>query len=53
MYFEALLSYEPTPGTVFFAGYSREMDELDAFEFRDLTARRDGFFMKISYRFRY
>lgn len=53
MYFEALLSYEPTPGTVFFAGYSREMDELAAFEFRDLTTRRDGFFMKLSYRFRY
>ncbi len=53
VYFEALLSYEPTPGTVFFAGYSRQMDELSAFEFRDLTAQQDGLFMKISYRFRY
>jgi len=52
IYFEALLSYEPTPGTVFFAGYSREMDESTAFQFRNLTARRDGFFMKLSYRFR-
>lgn len=52
VYFEALLSYEPTPGTVFFAGYSREMEDFDTFEFRELTPQRDGFFMKVSYRFR-
>ena len=53
IYFEALVSYEPTPGTVFFIGYSREMDEPVAFDFRDIQAQRDGFFVKASYRFRY
>ncbi len=53
IYFETLLSYEPTPGTVFFIGYSREMDEPVAFDFRNVQARRDGFFVKASYRFRY
>ena len=53
IYFEALVSYEPTPGTVFFVGYSREMDEPIAFDFRNVQARRDGFFVKASYRFRY
>ena len=49
---QALLSFEPSPGTVFFFGYSRVMDgpyglALDA---KDL--RQDGFFMKLSYLFR-
>jgi len=53
VYFEALLSYEPSPGTVFFAGYSREMDDPTAFGFRQVLTQRDGFFMKISYRYRF
>ncbi len=53
IYFETLLSYEPTPGTVFFIGYSREMEEPVAFDFRNVQAQRDGFFVKASYRFRY
>ena len=53
LYFEALLSYEPTPGTVFFAGYSREMDDPTAFGFRNVQTQQDGFFMKVSYRYRF
>lgn len=49
---EALLSYEPTPGTVFFLGYTRLMDDPEAFRFRDVRPQSEGVFMKLSYRFR-
>lgn len=49
---EGLVSYEPSPGTVFFVGYSRDMREPVAFDFRDLRPTQDGLFVKISYRFR-
>lgn len=49
---ETLLSYEPTPGTVFFIGYSRQMEDIGAFRFRDTVPQADGVFVKLSYRFR-
>ena len=49
---ETLLSYEPTPGTVFFVGYSRQMEDVGAFRFRNVTPQADGLFVKLSYRFR-
>lgn len=49
---EGLVSYEPSPGTVFYIGYTREMEDVDAFRFRDLKAVADGLFVKVSYRFR-
>ena len=49
---EGLVSYEPSPGTVFYVGYSREMEDLQAFRFRDFRTRADGLFVKLSYRFR-
>ena len=49
---ETLLSYEPTPGTVFFVGYSRRMEDMQAFRFRDVRPEAEGVFMKLSYRFR-
>ena len=49
---ETLLSYEPTPGTVFFVGYSRRMEDMQAFRFRDIRPEAEGVFMKLSYRFR-
>ena len=49
---ETLLSYEPTPGTVFFVGYSRRMEDMQAFRFRDTRPEAEGVFMKLSYRFR-
>ena len=52
IHLEALLSYEPSPGTVFFLGYSRDMEDPEAFGFRDLRSRVDGLFLKVSYRFR-
>ena len=49
---EGLVAYEPSPGTVFFLGYSRDMRDPVAFDFRDLRATADGLFVKASYRFR-
>jgi hypothetical protein len=47
-----LFSFRPTPGTVVFAGYGSTLSEDDAFRFRGLERRRDGFFVKLSYLFR-
>ena len=52
LYGEVLLSFEPSPGTVFFLGYSRQMDDRSAFSFSGFTPREDGLFLKGSYRFR-
>ena len=49
---DVLLSFTPMPGTVFFAGYGTTMAERSPFEFRDLSRRADGFFLKGSYLFR-
>ena len=49
---EALLSYEPTPGTLFFVGYSRQMADMERLRFRDMRSEADGLFVKMSYRFR-
>jgi hypothetical protein len=50
--FDWLFSYQPSPGTVFFAGYGSTLGEDDAFRFRGLERRRDAFFVKLSYLFR-
>ncbi len=50
--FDALFSYEPSPGTVIFAGYGSSMTEDDSFQFDRLERTSDGFFMKLSYLFR-
>jgi hypothetical protein len=47
-----LLSYKPTPGTVFFLGYGASLAEPTAFGFGQLTRLSDGFFLKASYLFR-
>jgi hypothetical protein len=47
-----LFSYQPVPGTVFFAGYGSNLTESDAFTFRDLHRTTDGFFVKLTYLFR-
>jgi hypothetical protein len=47
-----LLSYQPSPGTVLFAGYGSSMNEVDKLAFRGLERSRDGFFLKLSYVFR-
>ena len=50
---DALVSYQPTPGTVFFAGYGSLSREDEPLRFgRSLARTSDGFFLKASYRFR-
>src|SRR5213083_768603 len=49
---DLLLSYQPVPGTVVFAGYGSDMVDEDAFQFRHLTRTDDAFFLKLSYLFR-
>ena len=51
-FFEGLASYEPTPGTVFYIGYTRAMEDTESFRFREVRALNDGLFLKLSYRFR-
>ena len=47
-----LLSYRPTPGTVFFVGYGGSMSEEDPLAFQRLRRTSDAFFVKGSYVFR-
>jgi hypothetical protein len=47
-----LFSYQPTPGTVIFAGYGSTMTEPETFRFSNLERQTDGFFVKLSYLFR-
>ena len=49
---DALFSYQPTPGTVVFAGYISILAEPDGLRFGSLRRTNDGFFLKISYLFR-
>src|SRR4051794_1459395 len=49
---DALFSYQPTPGTVFFAGYSSFLTEPRGLQFGSLRRTNDGFFLKASYLFR-
>jgi hypothetical protein len=46
-----LFSYQPTPGTLLFAGYGSSLG-ADAFTLRGLERTSDGFFFKLSYLFR-
>jgi hypothetical protein len=44
-----LLSYRPTPGTVFFAGYGGSLSEEEPLSFTRLRRTADAFFLKGSY----
>lgn len=50
---DALISYQPTPGTVAFFGYGAGMNDGDAFAFQNLQRETDGFFVKFAYQFRW
>ena len=49
---DALFSYRPSPGTVFFAGYGSSLAETGALAFDGLRRTGDAFFVKVSYAFR-
>lgn len=44
-----LFAYQPTPGTVFFAGYGSSLTEDDPLAFTRLRRVNDAFFVKMSY----
>ena len=46
---DGLFSFEPSPGTVIFAGYGSSLTEIDSFRFDSLERTSDGFFVKLSY----
>ena len=49
---DVLVSYQPTPGTVRFAGYGSTLDEPKALHVSGLRRQVDGFFVKVSYLYR-
>ncbi|CAN5858513.1 hypothetical protein BH23GEM3_BH23GEM3_10160 [soil metagenome] len=49
---DLLFGYQPSPGTVVFVGYGREMEDREAFRFSPLEPLADGLFVKLSYLFR-
>jgi hypothetical protein len=48
---QLLLQYEPSPGTIFYVGYSRLM-EGEGYNLRRMDPTADGLFVKLSYLFR-
>ena len=44
-----LFSYQPTPGTVMFAGYGGSYDGPEHLRFREMQRTEDSFFVKLSY----
>ncbi len=49
---DALFAWQPTPGTVFFAGYGSTLRDPRSFAFDGIERVSDGFFVKLSYLFR-
>ena len=49
---QALVSFEPSPGTIFFVGYSRVMNGPYGIDLGEKDLTQDGFFVKLSYLFR-
>ena len=47
-----LAQYQPSPGTVFFIGYTRIMEGERTVRLSRLTPTSDGLFVKLSYLFR-
>jgi hypothetical protein len=47
-----LASFEPTPGTAAYFGYSSALESPGAFSINDLRRLSDGFFLKLAYQIR-
>lgn len=50
--YDLLLSYEPSPGTLVYAGWSRVREGPQTYRFGELTPVAEGLFVKVSYLFR-
>jgi hypothetical protein len=47
--YDLLVSYEPSPGTIVYAGWSRLREGPNTYRFGDLEPAAEGFFLKVSY----
>lgn len=47
-----LLQYQPSPGTIFYVGYTRLMEGENSYRWSDKEPVEDGLFVKLSYLFR-
>jgi hypothetical protein len=47
-----LVSYEPSPRTIFYVGYSFMRRGYNTYDFRSMDSMADGLFVKLSYLFR-
>ncbi len=52
MRYDFLVSYEPSPGTIVYAGWSRAMEGPETYRYSDLSPVNEGLFLKVSYLFR-
>jgi hypothetical protein len=52
MRYDFLLSYEPSPGTILYAGWTRQLDGPETYRYGQLTPVAEGLFVKVSYLFR-
>ncbi|MFW6206107.1 MAG: DUF5916 domain-containing protein, partial [Gemmatimonadota bacterium] len=50
--YELLVSYEPSPGTIVYAGWSRLLEGTDGVRARSFSPAAEGLFLKVSYLFR-
>jgi hypothetical protein len=50
---QILVSYEPSPRTVFFIGWSRQMEGDRTFSLGEMDPINEGFFAKLSYLYRF
>lgn len=50
--YDLLLGYQPSPGTVVYAGWTRIREGPNTYRFGDLTPVSEGLFLKVSYLFR-
>ncbi|MGK7312258.1 MAG: DUF5916 domain-containing protein [Candidatus Longimicrobiales bacterium M2_2A_002] len=50
--YDFLVSYEPSPGTIVYAGWSRLMEGPVTYRYGQLTPVSEGLFLKVSYLFR-
>ncbi|MEJ2504298.1 MAG: hypothetical protein P8177_13460, partial [Gemmatimonadota bacterium] len=50
--YDLLVSYEPSPGTIVYAGWSRLREGPNTYRFDDMVPVAEGLFVKLSYLFR-
>ena len=53
MRYDFLLSYEPSPGTILYAGWTRQLEGPNTYRYGQLEPVADGLFVKVSYLHRF